>query len=276
LHPETASPSIRSILLVIAGLVVSMALIFAAAALIVGFFNTARQEPGPYQRPPATEIAGGPQAPDLQVAPRSDLAQLDAEQMALLNGYAWVDEQAGIARIPIEQAMDLIARQGLPVHEASQPPSDLAEAGESGMAHPELEERLIPGPGDTALLDELYQAGDIQPPATGLATPAPPAGDQGNIQAGQALFASLGCAACHTGVEGAIGPPLEGLSGSQVPLEDGTEVTADEAYLRESILNPQAHIVAGYQPIMPSFAGRVSEEELAALVAYIQSLGGQQ
>ena len=89
---------------------------------------------------------------------------------------------------------------------------------------------------------------------------------------GEKLFTSLGCITCHSGESGARGPNLVGVFGSQVKLIDGRTVAADENYVRESILNPQAKIVAGYGPIMPTFAGQVSEESLIQLVAYVKSL----
>jgi mono/diheme cytochrome c family protein len=91
--------------------------------------------------------------------------------------------------------------------------------------------------------------------------------------AGQQLFASLGCSGCHIMSGGGAGPPLVGVFGSQVALEGGAAVTADEAYVRNSILDPTSQVVAGYQPIMPSFQGQVSEEQLAQLIAYVKSLG---
>lgn len=69
-------------------------------------------------------------------------------------------------------------------------------------------------------------------------------------------------------------PDLEGLFGTQVSLSDGSKVMADENYIRESILNPQAKITMGYQNIMPSFAKTVSEEDVFDLIAYIKSLRG--
>src|SRR5229473_283493 len=68
------------------------------------------------------------------------------------------------------------------------------------------------------------------------------------------------------------GPALIGLFGSKVVLNNGQTLTADEGYLRESILNPQAKIVTGFGPIMPSFQGQVNEEQLLQLVAYVKSL----
>ena len=93
------------------------------------------------------------------------------------------------------------------------------------------------------------------------------------VVAGQRLFQDLGCVTCHRADSGARGPRLDGLFGSPVRLSDGQTVTADESYVRESILSPAARIVAGYQPIMPTYQGLVSEEAVMQLVAYVQSLG---
>lgn len=90
---------------------------------------------------------------------------------------------------------------------------------------------------------------------------------------GAILFRRFGCSGCH-GPGGTVrAPPLEGVYGGPVPLSDGSVVIADERYIRDSILTPKAQIAAGYQPIMPSFAGQIGEDDLARLVAYIQSLG---
>ncbi|MCS6772005.1 MAG: cytochrome c oxidase subunit II [Kiritimatiellae bacterium] len=94
------------------------------------------------------------------------------------------------------------------------------------------------------------------------------------VQAGERLFVQLGCQTCHNPNSGALGPNLVGVFGHTVRLADGTEVIADEDYLRESILNPQAKIVAGYAPVMPVFKGIVTEDQLMQLVAYIKSLAG--
>jgi len=91
--------------------------------------------------------------------------------------------------------------------------------------------------------------------------------------AGQQMFESLGCASCHgANAEGGRGPALLGVYGSNVVLNNGQSLKADEAYVRESILNPQAKIVTGFGPIMPSFQGQLSEEQLLQLVSYIKSL----
>ena len=92
-------------------------------------------------------------------------------------------------------------------------------------------------------------------------------------KAGEALFSSLGCAACHSRRQ--IAPPISGLYGNQVELISGQHVSADEAYLRESIIDPKAKIVAGYAVDMPNYSTYVSGEQLNQLMAYIRSLGGK-
>jgi cytochrome c oxidase subunit II len=91
-------------------------------------------------------------------------------------------------------------------------------------------------------------------------------------ETGKQLFLSLGCSTCHRFDIQGRGPNLIGLYGKPVELEDGRTVTADDNYIRESILAPAAKVVAGFKPIMPTFQGLVSEEQLNALVAYIKSL----
>jgi len=91
-------------------------------------------------------------------------------------------------------------------------------------------------------------------------------------QRGRQTFLRYRCVSCHSADEHARAPVLEELFGRQVPLADGRTVVADEAYIRESILEPGAKIVAGYQNIMPTFRGQVSEEEIIELIAFIKSL----
>lgn len=94
------------------------------------------------------------------------------------------------------------------------------------------------------------------------------------VAAGEALFTKLGCVTCHRGDSGVRGPRLDGVAGKKVTLQNGQTVVADDTYLRESIVNPEAKIVAGFQPIMPTFKGLVSEEGLLQLVTYIKTLEG--
>jgi cytochrome c oxidase subunit 2 len=90
--------------------------------------------------------------------------------------------------------------------------------------------------------------------------------------AGAKLFQDLACNTCHRPDAQGRGPVLEGLFGKTVTLQSGETVTVDEAYVRESILQPSAKITAGFQPIMPTFQGLVSEEQLLELIEYIKSL----
>jgi cytochrome c oxidase subunit 2 len=92
-------------------------------------------------------------------------------------------------------------------------------------------------------------------------------------ETGKQLFTSLGCATCHRFDIQGRGPNLQGVYNKPVLLEDGRTVIANEDYVRESILNPTAKIVNGFKPIMPTFQGIVSDEQLNALVAYVKSLG---
>ena len=95
------------------------------------------------------------------------------------------------------------------------------------------------------------------------------------VAAGAKLFQDLACNTCHMANTQGRGAVLTGVYGQPVQLEGGGTVIADDAYIRESIVNPQAKVVAGFQPIMPTFQGQVTEEQLLQLIAYIRSLGAQ-
>jgi cytochrome c oxidase subunit 2 len=92
---------------------------------------------------------------------------------------------------------------------------------------------------------------------------------------GEELFHRYGCSGCHEPGGTVRAPNLNGVFGSPVPLSDGRVVVADERYVRDSILNPKADVAAGYAPVMPTFAGQIGEDDLAKLVAYIESIGPQ-
>jgi cytochrome c oxidase subunit 2 len=94
-------------------------------------------------------------------------------------------------------------------------------------------------------------------------------------QSGERLFRELGCSGCHLGQSVIRAPPLVGLYGKPVPLNSGEVVMADEGYLRDSILLPAKQIAGGYTNDMPSFQGKISEEDLLQIIAYLKSLGGQ-
>jgi cytochrome c oxidase subunit 2 len=91
-------------------------------------------------------------------------------------------------------------------------------------------------------------------------------------QRGARLFNDLACSSCHVDTGQGRGPSLKDIVGATVELQDGSTAVVDEAYLRESILNSQAKIVKGYQPLMPTFQGLVSEESLVALIEHVKSL----
>jgi cytochrome c oxidase subunit II len=98
----------------------------------------------------------------------------------------------------------------------------------------------------------------------------PPA--ESPVAAGEKLFADLACNTCHLQESQGRGPLLTNLFGKQVTLRGGATITADEAYIRESIVNPQTKIVDGFEPIMPTFQGLVTEEQLLQLISYVRSM----
>jgi cytochrome c oxidase subunit 2 len=100
-------------------------------------------------------------------------------------------------------------------------------------------------------------------------------GEPSLAQAGFALFRKLGCSGCHVAGSTVHAPSLAGLLGRQVHLQDGRSLVADENYVRDSILLPKKDVVAGFAPVMPSFAGQVSEEDIQALIAYLHSTNGE-
>jgi len=96
------------------------------------------------------------------------------------------------------------------------------------------------------------------------------------VRAGERLFHDRGCSGCHAVNSQFHAPLLQGLYRNPVPLADGTMVTADDQYLRDSILHPAKQITAGYDNIMPSFAGHLTEEEIMQLIAYVKAIGKQE
>jgi cytochrome c oxidase subunit 2 len=96
--------------------------------------------------------------------------------------------------------------------------------------------------------------------------------------AGEKLFQQMACNTCHLDRPGGRGPILSGVFGNPVTLQSGQTVTADETYIRESVLTPNAKIVAGFPSPsnMPTYQGQISEEALLQIIAYIKSLGAEQ
>ena len=96
----------------------------------------------------------------------------------------------------------------------------------------------------------------------------------GLSERGADLFRHLGCSGCHDPHSGVHAPLLEGLYGRTVPLQDGTWVRVDDRYIHDSILLPAKEVAAGYEPIMPAYSGRIGEEDILALIAYLKVIGG--
>lgn len=100
-------------------------------------------------------------------------------------------------------------------------------------------------------------------------------GEANPIVAGEKLFTEKACITCHLSDGTGRAPSLNGVYGAKVLLADGSTVTADDAYIRESILQPNAKIVAKYAPLMPTFQGQLTEDQILALTAYVKSLQAQ-
>ena len=95
------------------------------------------------------------------------------------------------------------------------------------------------------------------------------------VAAGEKLFVEKACSTCHLADGKGRAPSLNGVYNNKVLLADGAIVVADDAYIRESILQPNAKVVAGYTPVMPTFQGQLTEEQILALTAYIKSMQAQ-
>ena len=134
-----------------------------------------------------------------------------------------------------------------------------------GTAHSKMIGRIV------VMEPDAYQAW-ISGQTTGLEVATSEPQTAASMAAtGEELFRQKGCATCHA-QDGSLGPALTGLFGKQVELTNGYQAVADEVYLRESILNPQAKIVSGYKPIMPTFQGQLNEEQILQLIQYIKGL----
>lgn len=97
----------------------------------------------------------------------------------------------------------------------------------------------------------------------------PGAGTESMVSRGEKLFKQNNCLSCHGDVS--RGPSLQGIFGKLVEFQDGTTIKADENYLRESILNPAAKVVRGYQPVMPLYSQQMNEEQVMEILAYLKA-----
>src|SRR5260370_39823219 len=93
------------------------------------------------------------------------------------------------------------------------------------------------------------------------------------VQTGQQRFPRLGCDTCHIADGSGAGPALQGRFGKPLTLRDGQTRVMDEAYVRHSIFDPGSLPLPNYRPVMPTFRGQVSEEQILQLIGYIKSLG---
>ena len=121
---------------------------------------------------------------------------------------------------------------------------------------------------------EVEQSLGIQPAQAAESSAGQPTGIENPAERGKGLFAAKGCTACHS-VSGQVlvGPSLKGVFGHEIELTDGSKITADENYLRESLMEPSLKLVKGFQAIMPTYKGTLKDDEINDLVAYIKSLG---
>jgi cytochrome c oxidase subunit 2 len=116
----------------------------------------------------------------------------------------------------------------------------------------------------------VHPRGEFDPwlqEASDFLTRMPPA------EAGELLYRQRGCPQCHS-VDGTpgIAPTFLGLFGGTETLTTGEQVLVDENYVRESILNPRERVTAGYDPVMPTYQGRMRDEEIAAIIEYLKTL----
>jgi mono/diheme cytochrome c family protein len=179
-----------------------------------------------------------PPEPRLEQNPNVDSERMLATAVERLESYGWVDQPEGPAHVPIERAMELLVERGIEPFAAG------ADTGGEAAPAP----TTAPAAGGEVVFDAALAA------------------------QGEQLFASVGCAGCHRSDGAGIGPSLNGIYNQPQTLTDGSTAVADEAFLIESILNPTAKVVEGYQPIMPPYQGQLSDDQVAQLVEYIKSL----
>lgn len=105
---------------------------------------------------------------------------------------------------------------------------------------------------------------------------AGPAAGETVADYGRRLYQSRACNTCHS-IDGSrnVGPTFQGIFGRQEAMQAGGFITVDENYIRESILNPQAQVVAGFQPVMPTYQGILRDQEIDALIAFMKSLSNE-
>ncbi len=281
---EHTDVNVRGILIFGVGLIVLAVVAHLLLWWLFDYFSARDQK----QTQPRVPTVSRPQKelppePRLQVSPARDMNEMRASEDAILHSYGWVDQKTNTVRIPIEQAMKLIVEKGLPVRsrdgaqgqENTAPQEffsyELVEDSSSGRTirgEPYRAPRKLPG---------IQQApGLVAAPTGEKPGPSGEPSSKALASEGEKLFQETGCNVCHKIGSRGRGPDLAGVFGKPVQLQNGETVIADEAYIRESILHPAAKVVAGFQPLMPPYEGKLSEEEVSKLVEYIKSLGSKE
>jgi len=152
--------------------------------------------------------------------------------------YSWADKNSGVARIPVDRAMKIVAEKGLPWGAVPDEPEPVVKPSDAPVA---------------------------------VAAAGTPALDPAIVQLGQALFTMYRCSGCH--VAGSTYPQLNGRYGTKVALEGGGQADFDDAYIRESLLEPKAKTPAGFKDrIMPAYKDRITDDEMKQIIIYIRSL----
>lgn len=133
-----------------------------------------------------------------------------------------------------------------------------------GTAHSQMLAKVkVLDPSEFESWQAAWQPVEAQKPKAGVSL----------LDLGQELFTKKGCNACHTVTDQKlIGPGMKGIFGRTSELADGTKVKVDENYIRESLMDPQTKLVKGYPPVMPTFRGTLTDDEVNALVVYLKSL----
>jgi mono/diheme cytochrome c family protein len=183
-------------------------------------------------------VAMWPKSSQVQEAHETDTSTrvMPASYISAPNEYSWVDKSNGVARIPVDRAMKIVAEKGLPWGAIPD--------------EPEPVEKVVAASGAAA---------------------ATPGLDPAIVQLGSALFTMYRCSGCH--VAGSTYPQLNGRYGTKVMLEGGDQVNFDDAYIRESMLDPKAKTPAGFKDrIMPTYKDRVTDDEIKQIIIYIRSL----
>jgi protein SCO1 len=149
---EASLLNLRTLLIAVAGLIGMILFIQLVAGAIFVYFR-ATELPDRPGLPAVRDTLPPPPGPGLQVEPDDDLRRVRATEQARLQGYGWVDRDAGLVHIPIERAMEILAEHGLPVAEEGREARERIDARESGFLHPTGIPPVTPGPEGTPLLE---------------------------------------------------------------------------------------------------------------------------